>query len=593
MKTLAGVGASSGVAIGPVVLVPPRVEVPERQIDLERVAAELRRLDTAVDTADAQLSTATDAFVPDERTGNFGFVELQRSLLRFDLAGEAGRVVREQHVGAEWAVRVVVREMGRLFAESSDAGTPAGLDDFAAVADRLLRVLLRLPERRLDATALRDGVAIAVELSPLDVLQLKRAGVAGIATERGGPTSHAAIVARDVGIPYVFAVPGLLLSAGPGAMICLDGKRGSMVVSPDALTLEQYQGRRERWRSRRLNVGLATPGPICTVDGVPVSLGANVDTPEGVSAAVSMGAENIGLVRTELLYLDRDELPTEEQQYEDAVRILEAAQGRTVTFRTLDLGGDKLPASVEFSPGPNAALGLRAVRFSLRRRDIFRAQLRALLRAAALGPARIMFPMVTGVNELREAVRFCRDVAVELDHEGLARGASVPVGTMVETPSAAVTADQLAAACDFLSLGTNDLIQYAFAADRQNDDVRYLYHPLHPGALRLMQYAITAAGRLGKTVAVCGDVAGDPSLTWVLLGLGIRELSMPAAQIDTIRTVIRGTSIEAAQHLADSALASRSEIESEALVESAMRARFPSGPEEDDAWPATIAGQPA
>jgi phosphotransferase system enzyme I (PtsI) len=366
-----------------------------------------------------------------------------------------------------------------------------------------------------------------------------------------------------------------------------------MVVSPDALTLEQYQGRRERLRNRRLNMGLATPGPTCTVDGVRVFLGANVDTPEGVSAAVSMGAENIGLVRTELLYLDRDELPTEEQQYEDAVRILEAAQGRTVTFRTLDLGGDKLPASVELSPGPNAALGLRAVRFSLRRRDIFRAQLRALLRAAAVGPARIMFPMVTGVNELREAVRFCHDIAVELDHEGLARGASVPVGTMVETPSAAVTADQLAAACDFLSLGTNDLIQYAFAADRQNDDVRYLYHPLHPGALRLMQYAVIAAGRLGKTVAVCGDVAGDPSLTWVLLGLGIRELSMPASQIDTIRAVIRGTSIEAAQHLTVSALAADSEIESEALVESAMRAVFPSGPEEDDAWPAPVAGRPA
>jgi len=258
MKTLVGVGASSGIGIGPAVIIPPRIEVAERRIALDRVAAELSRLDSAVDTADAQLSDATDAVVANGRTAHFDFVELQRSMLRFDLAGETGRVVREQHVGAEWAVRLVVREMRRLFAEASDARIPTGLDDFAAVADRLLRVLLSLPEQRLDAAALQDSIAVAVELSPLDVLQLKRAGVSGIATERGGPTAHAAIVARDLDIPYIFGLPGLLLSASPGTLTCVDGKRGALVIAPDDFTLWEYEGRRERMRIGRSPIGPGT-----------------------------------------------------------------------------------------------------------------------------------------------------------------------------------------------------------------------------------------------------------------------------------------------------------------------------------------------
>jgi phosphotransferase system enzyme I (PtsI) len=572
---MTGEGASSGIAIGPAIVIPATVDVQERVIDLDRVAAELRRLDSAVDTADAQLSHASDEAAADGHSAHSDFVELHRSMLRFDLAGETGRLVRERHVAAEWAVRLVVRKMGLLFANASAAHISAGMDDFSAVADRLLRVLMNLPEQRLDVAAVPGAVAVAVELSPLDVLQLRRAGVAGIVTERGGPTAHAAIVARDMGIPYVFGVPGLLVSANPGDLVCIDGKQGSIALSPDEVTLREYERRRDRILSSRSKVRPLDDRPVRMDSGERVWLGANVDAPDGVIAAVAMGAEHIGLVRTELLYLDRDTLPDEEQQYEDALGIIAAAQGRPVTFRTLDLGGDKLPASVEFSPGPNPALGIRAVRFSLKRRDIFRVQLRALLRAAASGPTRIMFPMVTGVTELREAMRFCREVAVELGGEGVANGMAVPIGTMIETPSAALTADQIAAACDFLSLGTNDLIQYAFAADRQNEDVRYLYHPLHPAVLRLMQYTIGAAERSGRPISVCGDVAGDPLLTWVLLGLGVRDFSMSAAHLDVVRSIVRGTRLGDAQRLAAAALAADSELEAEAMVLSAMRARFP------------------
>lgn len=574
MQRSSGVGTSLGIGIGPCVLIPPRVEVRERRIALDRVGAELSRLSSAVDAADAQLSHASDQAAAAGHGEHSEFVELHRSMLRFDLAGETQRVVREQHVGAEWAVRLVVREMSRLFAEASAARISAGLDDFAAVADRLLRVLLSLPEHRLDVTATPGAIGVALELSPLDVLQLSRAGVGGLATERGGPTAHAAIVARDMGIPYVLGVPGLLVSARPGELMCVDGKRGEVVFSPDEQTLREYETRHELLRARA-KAGTGDFLPLRMRDGERVFLGANADAPEGVSTAIARGAEHIGLVRTELLYLDRDTLPGEEEQYEDAVRIVKAAQGRPVTFRTLDLGGDKLPASVQLSPGSNPALGIRAVRFSLRRRDIFRSQLRALLRAASVGPTRIMFPMVSGVTELREAVRFCREVGAELASEGVESATTVPIGTMVETPSAAITADQLAASCDFLSVGTNDLIQYAFAADRQNDDVRYLYHPLHPAVLRLVQLAVAAAHRLGKPVAVCGDVAGDPSLTWVLLGLGVRDLSMAAGHLDAVRASVRGTSGADAARLAAEALAADSEVESEAVVLRAMQAGFP------------------
>jgi phosphoenolpyruvate-protein phosphotransferase (PTS system enzyme I) len=587
MKLMSGEGASFGIAIGPALVIPTRVEVKERVIALDRIAAELRRLDSAVDAADAQLSHASDQAAA-EGHAHSDFVELHRSMLRFDLAGETGRLVRERHVAAEWAVRLVVREMSRLFANTSEAQTSAGMDDFSAVADRLLRVLLNLPEQRLDAAAAPGSVALAVELSPLDVLQLRRAGVSGIATERGGPTAHAAIVARDMEIPYIFGVPGLLASANPGELVCIDGRQGSLVVAPDELTSREYERRRDRIRTSRSKLRPRDDRPVRMDSGERVSLGANVDAPDGVVAAVAMGAEHIGLVRTELLYLDRETLPDEEQQYEDALGIIAAAQGRPVTFRTLDLGGDKLPASVEFSPGPNPALGIRAVRFSLKRRDIFRVQLRALLRAATSGPTRIMFPMVTGVTELRDAVSFCREVAVELEGEGVANSTAISVGTMIETPSAALTADRIAAACDFLSLGTNDLIQYAFAADRQNDDVRYLYHPLHPAVLRLMQYTIVAAERSGKPLSVCGDVAGDPLLTCVLLGLGVRDFSMSAAHLDVVRSIVRGTTLGDAQRLATAALAADSELEAEAIVLAAMRARFPTEMSVEDPTPGGI-----
>jgi phosphotransferase system enzyme I (PtsI) len=281
------------------------------------------------------------------------------------------------------------------------------------------------------------------------------------------------------------------------------------------------------------------------------------------------------LFRTELLYLDRPELPSEDEQFQDAVTVLTALGGRPATFRTLDIGGEKLPLGVAVPGGTNPTLGLRAIRFALRRPDIFRTQLRALYRASALGPLRIMFPLVSGISELDEAQRVCAEVAEELAGEGVAFDRKLPIGVMIETPSAALTTDHLAGSASFFSIGTNDLMQYTFAADRENEDVAHLYHPLHPAFLRLLKSAIDAANGAGKPISICGDMAGDPAFTWVLLGLGLRSLSMSPRLIPAVRSVISSSGLDEMEALAARALSLRSETAVEDLVLGVMRERFP------------------
>jgi phosphotransferase system enzyme I (PtsI) len=288
-----------------------------------------------------------------------------------------------------------------------------------------------------------------------------------------------------------------------------------------------------------------------------------------------MGADGIGLFRTEFLYLERSTLPTEEEQYQHALSALRAMNGRDVCFRSLDLGGDKLPTSVRIPAGNNPALGLRSIRYSLWRRDVFKLQLRAFYRAAAVGPLRLMFPLISGVAELRMVRELCAGVCAELQREGLEHNPEVPLGVMIETPSAAVIADLLVEECDFLSIGTNDLIQYALAADRQDEHVGYLYHPLHPAILRLIKMVTGAAKRAGKPVAMCGDMAGDPRFCWVLLGLGLRSLSMAPRQIPVVKSIVRGTRIASAEKLTEEILRLRTEDEVEELVNRVMKERFP------------------
>jgi phosphotransferase system enzyme I (PtsI) len=393
-------------------------------------------------------------------------------------------------------------------------------------------------------------------------------------SESGGATSHAAIMARAFGLPYVVGIKRLAVKVRPAATLIVDGTHGEVIVDPDEACLQAYRLRAQAEKTRAVARGATRALPSVTTDGVAIHLAANVESLDGVAAALAVGAESIGLFRTEFLYLERPDLPSEAEQYQDALSALRAAPGMPITFRTLDLGGDKLPLAVKIPTGSNPALGVRSIRFSLQRPDILRPQLRALYRAAASGPLRLMFPLVSGLTELRQLRAVCDDVRAELGRAGEIHDATAPLGVMIETPSAALTADHLARQCDFLSVGTNDLIQYAFAADRDNDEVAYLLQPLHPAVLRMLR-SIVEAARVGRmSLSLCGDMAGDPSLTWILMGLGLRELSMDPDRIPLVKAVVRGSSLAEAEELAAHALALDSEAEIADLVRTRLGDRF-------------------
>jgi phosphotransferase system enzyme I (PtsI) len=416
---------------------------------------------------------------------------------------------------------------------------------------------------------------VAHELSPADAAQLGRAEAAGFCTEGGGRTSHTAIVARALGLPYVCGVEAIGHKVWSGITLVIDGDRGEVILDPDAEALQRYEARAEVRRSRAERLAAIRDVPSHTNDGTAIHLQANIEMLEEIPIAVELGAEGVGLFRTEFLYLERTDLPSEDEQYAHAVAALKSVGGRTVTFRTLDLGGDKLPPSVRIPSGMNPAMGLRSIRYSLKREDVFRTQLRALYRAAAIGPMQILFPLVSGVAELRAAKQLCQEVADELKSRGTPHAAKVPLGVMIETPSAATISDLLAAECDFLSIGTNDLIQYSLAADREDEHVGYLYHPLHPAILRVLRQIVVAAERTGKPVAMCGDMAGDPMLAWILVGLGLRHLSMAPRQIPVVKSIMRATRVADAERLLAQALTMSTETEIEELVYGAMKAHFP------------------
>jgi phosphotransferase system enzyme I (PtsI) len=570
-----GVAASRGIAVGPAHLTEIRVSVAERRILRHDREAELARLEAACDAAEQQLERLRRQLsgVPG-RTG-LEIIDLHRLIIHSpELAGEARRLINDECFAAEWAVTRALEQIRATFARLDDPYFRERSSDFDAAADRLLRVLIGLPELRPETNTPHGAIAVGVDLGPLDLFHLRRSGIEGIVGESGGPTSHAAIIARAFGMPYVVGARGATAKVRPGATIIVDGSRGEVIVDPDDATLRDYRARAGAESERQRLMSATRDLGSVTTDGVPIHLGANVESLAGVSAAAAAGAESIGLFRTEFLYLERPDLPSEQEQFEDAVAALRAAHGLPITFRTLDLGADKLPLSVTIPPGPNPALGIRSTRFSLQRPDILRRQLRALYRASASGPLRFMFPLVSGLDELKRLRAVCDDVRGELGAERTAHDGTAALGVMIETPSAALTADHLARRCDFLSVGTNDLIQYTFAADRENGDVAHLHQPLHPAVLRTLKALVETARAAGVPISICGDMAGDPFLTWILVGLGFRELSMDRDRIPLVKAIVRGSSVEEAEALVREALAMEEETEIAELLRNRLEGRF-------------------
>jgi phosphotransferase system enzyme I (PtsI) len=576
MLKLAGVGASPGIAVGVAHFLGGPVEVQERRVFPEEVAGEVERFTQALARSDAQLLQIQQQIAAQEGDGHeYSILEAHRLMLSdVHLVEATRRIIRDEHVSAEWALRKAVDQIRAVFNKIEDPYFRERRSDVDMIGERILRNLVGMTLPGQDQVP-RGAVVFAHDLSPADVTQLGRAGISGFFTEGGGKTSHTAVVARALGLPYVVGVHDYMHHIRSGMTAIVDGGRGEVILDPDDSARARYAARAARDLARAQRLAQAREAPAESLDGARVHMAANVELLEEVPASVELGAESIGLFRTEFLYLERSDLPTEDEQYHHAVAAMRMLGGRLATFRTLDLGGDKLPAAVRIPAGNNPALGLRSIRYSLWQRDVFKAQLRALFRAAAVSPLRILFPLISGVAELRAVKEICAEACSELERAGVEHDGQIPLGVMIETPSAAFITDLLAHECDFLTIGTNDLIQYALAADRQDEHVGYLYHPLHPAILRAVSQIVSAAQKAGKPVAMCGDMAGDPLLCWILLGLGLRDLSMAPRQIPVVKSIIRATRISEAEELLHKVMRLHTEEEVEEIVSETMLARFP------------------
>jgi phosphotransferase system enzyme I (PtsI) len=571
LAKLTGIPAAPGVAIGRVFPVDRRrARVPRFHIPPEEVESEIARLDAAVKESVEQLLQIRRSLGEGEQ----GAILDAHRLMADDpslLEGAKG-LIREELLNAEWAVRRLVRDMSeKLGSDGYLADRRADLDE---VGDRIVHNLIG-EKPMLVALPEEEVVIVAFDLPTAEAAVLLSSGkIKGLVTDFGSKTSHTAILARALEVPCVVGAGQASEIARAGDVIALDGSTGEVLVSPDAEEIRRFEAARAAAKSREAELLEDRDLPAQTRDGRRVFLFANIEFPEEVPSVIAHGGEGVGLYRTEFLYLNREELPTEEEHYNAYSSILERMQGRPVTIRTLDLGGDKLPIGHR-SHEPNPALGLRAIRFTLRHPQLFRTQVRALLRASLHGTLQIMLPMIAAVGELREAKVQIEAIRQELLREGKPVQEKIPIGIMLETPAAALAADRLARECDFFSIGTNDLIQYSLAIDRSNRDVAYLYKPLHLGVLRLIQASVGGAKDAGIECAMCGEMAGDPVYALILLALGLDNLSMNPADIPRVKRVIRSTSLADAKKLLEEAMSFSSHDEIERYVLNQMQERFP------------------
>ena len=572
-----GIGASPGVAVGHAfVLDAKRVRTPKIKLTKNETDAEVLRFKTAIDLSDVQFEELKTKLGSDSQEHGL-ILEAHRMMLHDPMfIVEVTRLIKEDTINAEWAVRRVCKRLRHQFDNLEDEYFRERKSDIEFVADRLVRNLMgEVVDEELEVPP--HAIVCAHDISPADAAMLVRSGSVGaFVTDLGGQTSHTAIVARAREVPAVVGLGKACESIRSGDMVAVDGRRGLVLVNPTEEQLALFRETMKRQLQSEQAALKTADLPAVTLDGVRVRLNGNMEFPEEIPSLLAHGAEGIGLYRTEFLFLDRAQPPTEEEHFESYKQVLQAMGDRPVTIRTLDLGGDKVPGK-KHDKETNPAMGLRAIRYCLAHRELFRVQLRALLRASAFGSIRVMFPLVSSISELREARSELEACRSELSRQGVPVGKRFPIGIMVETPSAALIADRLAAEADFFSIGTNDLIQYSLAIDRQNRDVAYLYRPLHLAILRSLENIIRAAKNAGIPVAMCGEMAGDAALTIVLLALGLEEFSMTAGQIPTVKNVIRQMTKADAATILDQAMKFSSAEEIERFIKGEIDRRFHSG----------------
>jgi phosphotransferase system enzyme I (PtsI) len=573
--TLQGIAASPGIVMGPAYVLSQGAQVSTRLLySPQEVAEELERFRQAVDQTEEEMTRLKNEIAGDLRQ-HAHILELHLLILRDRmLLQETQRLIQEQNFNAERALYQAFLKIKELFQRIGDKHIRGRIQDVEAVYYRLLGHLTGRSGGRLFALP-EPVIVVARDLSPVETTQMSKSQVLGFITERGGKTSHTAIIAHSLEIPAVVGLDNATLEIESGDLLILNGLTGRVTLNPDEDMLWAFRTTRNEFEIFKAEVSLGSSIPAVTSDGHSHRVLANIELPEEVSLAIKNGADGIGLLRTEFLYLRQRSLPTEEELCRDYRQVVLDMAPREVTIRTLDIGGDKFLSPLEYAPEMNPALGLRAIRFCLKEPKIFRTQLRAILRASAYGKVRVMFPLISSPREMQEARQLLEAVKDELRKEKVPFDSDLPVGAMIEVPAAVTLAELLARYADFFSIGTNDLIQYALAIDRVNKHVADMYQPLHPAVLRMVRDVAQAGRKAGIPVSICGEMAGDPLNIPVLLGLGVKELSMNPMAIPVVKRVIRMTSLKEAREVARQALSKSTEEEVNDYVTREMNERFP------------------
>lgn len=552
MRTFSGIAASPGIAMGSLYIVDrSRAVVSEYQISLEAVPSEIDRLVQAVEDTRVELEILKSRLAETNGEAHLFFIETHLMILTDErLVSETSEIIRNSLVNAEWALRRTLHRYRETFSGIDDPYLRERISDVETVIERVLRSMNGEAAKPLPE---QDGQIIiaAHDFSPADMLQINRNNVLAIITEIGGRTSHTAILARALDLPAVMGVEGITDILLDGATVIVDGLSGTVIVDPDQVTFQSLLHRKQHYEYVEYELLKTAPLPAVTLDGHSIYLRGNVEIPEEGASVLGHGGDGVGLYRTEMLFMNRAVMPDEEEQLEIYRTMQQAISPHSLTIRTLDAGGDKLLDGMGQSDEVNPALGVRAIRLSLSMPDEFKKQLRAILRVSADGPVQVMFPMISGIEEVRRAKALLEEAKQELIASGVSFDSTIKVGVMVEIPSAFILADLLAREVDFFSVGTNDLIQYTLAIDRSNEQLSHMYQPLHPAVLRSLRRVVQAAHIAGIPACLCGEMAGDPLYLPVLLGLGFDELSMGAGSILRVKQILRRCTLERAARIAD------------------------------------------
>lgn len=576
MEEHRGLGVSPGIVIGRVlVLDTEHGRVARRMIKPEKVKSELARFDTAIKASIEELNHVYKQAEKEMGKETAAIFRVHMAMLGDkSLTGPMRRMIETELVTAEYAASAKLGELADRFRASKDSAFTTKANDIDDLAARILRHLTGASHQRLKDVE-PGTVVLARDLTPSQAAGFDRTKVVGFATDLGGRTSHTAIVARALGIPAVVGCQDLTVAAQDGMEVILDGDRGRVILRPTPEQLEEYLGYIEQTKTFSLSLDELTNLPSTTLDEVHIEIQGNIEFPEEVSAVLAHGGEGVGLYRTEFLYLTSTQEPTEKDHFNAYKKCIELSKGRPVTIRTVDLGADKYTQAQAAIPERNPFLGCRSIRYCLRNLPMFKRQLRALVRASSLGPIKIMFPLVTSLSEFRHGKSLVKDVMEDLLEEGTKFDQKIPIGMMVEVPSAALMAAAFAREADFFSIGTNDLVQYTLAVDRTNERIAAMYNPAHPAVIRLVRDVVRAGRRAKIPVSCCGESAADLDYALLLIGLGLRTLSVTASSIPRLKRMIRSVRIPQCEKIAKHAISLDSDVQVAAFLRDQARKIVP------------------